>query len=133
MGTKNTARILAGMIFVIPLAMPHANGATIKNGVSCSKNGASAKITVKGVVQTYVCRVNPSIEGSTKLAWTLKSCITYWNTAQGSQKSINEQRALVENMSEPDRTNYLAELDKSQTSLNKVISTIRANYCKNGL
>ena len=108
-------------------------GAAIKNGTACGKAGSSTKVIVKGITKTYICTINPASPTSSKRTWTLKTCVTYWKTAQGSQKSIDEQRDLVRVMNEPDKSTYMAELDKSQADLNKVIEAIKLNHCRAGL
>ena len=131
---KRVAIVVSSSLFALSTVLVSTSGAaTIKNGVACSKVGASSVVKVKGVSKAYICRINPSISGATKPSWTLKTCITYWTTANSQKKLIDEQRALVAVMSEPDKTTYNAELDKSMTELNKVYATIKANYCKIGL
>jgi hypothetical protein len=59
--------------------------------------------------------------------------LNYWVAAQDNQDSINQQRDLVQLMTDPDKTNYNKQLNASQVSLNKVITAIKANYCRAGL
>jgi len=110
-----------------------AHAATISNGSACAKSGVSTTVKVKGVSKAYICKINPAVAGATTPTWTLKTCLSYWAAAQNSQNSINEQRSLVQSMSEPDKTNYGKALDASQASLDKVIAAIKANHCKVGL
>ena len=88
---------------------------------------------VKGVSKAYICKINPAVTGAKTPTWTLKTCLSYWATAQNSQNSIKEQRSLVQSMSEPDKTTYNKQLDGSQAQLDKVIAAIKANHCKVGL
>ena len=110
-----------------------AHAATISNGAACAKASASTTVKVKGVSKTYICKINPAIEGATAKTWTLKTCISYWAAAQNSQSSITDQRNLVRVMSEPDKTTYSAQLDASQAELDKVKAAIVSNHCKKGL
>jgi hypothetical protein len=130
---KSVLVLIAGSFAAATTLVSAANAAAITNGAPCATAGASSTVKVKGVAKTYICKVNPSVTGATATTWTLKTCITYWGAAQGTQKSIDEQRALVNNMSEPDKTNYNKQLDVSQAQLNKVLAAIKANHCKVGL
>ena len=105
-----------------------AHAATISNGSACAKSGVSTTVKVKGVSKAYICKINPAVAGA-----TTPTCLRYWAAAKNSQNSINEQRSLVQSMSEPDKTNYGKALDASQASLDKVIAAIKANHCKVGL
>ena len=110
-----------------------AQAASISNGVKCAKVGAATSVSVKGVSKAYICKVNPTLPGALIPTWTLKTCISYWAQAQQSQQSINDQRSLINVMTEPDKTNYAKQLDASQASLNKVLDSITANHCRRGL
>jgi hypothetical protein len=112
--------------------------ATIKNGVACSKSGATAVVTFKGVKTTYVCTTNPAAANNPNIAksgktWTLKTCVSYYAAAQGQQDNINQQLPLIALMSEPDKTKYGTQLKDSQAKLMQVIAAIENNYCKTGL
>ena len=115
-----------------------ASAATVKNGVVCPKAGANTVLSVKGVKNTYICTINPAAAGNPNIAkggltWTLKNCVSYYAAYKGNQKSIDDQRALVSLMSEPDKTTYTKQLDASQANLIKVLAAIENNYCKSGL
>jgi hypothetical protein len=115
-----------------------AHAAAIKNGVACAKSGAITTVSVKGVKNTYICRVNPAFAYNPNITkggktWTLKTCVTYYAQALSQQDNINQQRPLVALMSEPDKTTYTKQLDDSQANLTKVIAAIENNYCKTGL
>ena len=115
-----------------------ANAATVKNGIACPKSGASTVVTVKGAKNTYICTINPASATNPNIAkggktWTLKTCVSYYAAYKGNQQSIDDQRSLVNVMSEPDKTTYTKQLDASQASLMKVLAAIENNYCKTGL
>ena len=110
-----------------------AQAASISNGVKCAKVGAATSVSVKGVSKAYICKVNPTLPGALIPTWTLKTCIAYWAHSQQSQQSINDQRSLINVMTEPDKTNYTKQLDASQASLNRVLDSITANHCRRGL
>jgi hypothetical protein len=115
-----------------------ANAATIKNGVACSKSGASTIVSVKGIKKTYLCTINPAAAGNPNIAkggktWTLKTCVTFYAAYKSNQQSIDDQRSLVMVMNEPDKSTYTKQLDASQSSLMTVLSAIENNHCKMGL
>ena len=110
-----------------------AHAASVSNGVACAKSGAISSVKVKGVNKTYTCHINPAVAGATTPTWTLKTCLSYWAAAKNSQDSIDQQRSLVQSMSEPDKTTYTKQLDASQASLDKVKAAIVSNHCKKGL
>jgi hypothetical protein len=115
-----------------------ANAATVKNGVACPKSGAITVVTVKGAKNTYICTTNPASATNPNIAkggktWTLKTCVSYYAAYKGNQQSIDDQRSLVNVMSDPDKTTYTKQLDASQASLIKVLAAIENNYCKTGL
>ena len=112
--------------------------AVVKNGVACTKSGASTVVAVKGVKKTYICTNNPAAATNPNVAksgktWTLKTCVSYYAAYKGNQQSIDEQRALVNVMTEPDKTTYTKQLDASEATLTTVLSAIEQNYCKTGL
>jgi cytochrome c peroxidase len=115
-----------------------AHAATVKNGVPCAKSGATTVVTLKKIKNTYICTTNPAAATNPNVAksgktWTLKTCVTYYAAYKSNQQSIDDQRALVNVMTEPDKTTYTKQLDDSQASLIKVLSAIEQNYCKAGL
>jgi hypothetical protein len=118
---------------------PVAHSATaVKNGVACAKSGASTVVTLKGVKKTYICTVNPAAATNPNIAkggksWTLKTCVSYYAAYKGNQQSIDEQRSLVNVMTEPDKSTYTKQLNDSEASLVKVLSAIEQNHCKTGL
>jgi hypothetical protein len=59
--------------------------------------------------------------------------VSYYAAYKGNQQSIDDQRSLVNVMSDPDKTTYTKQLDASQASLMKVLAAIENNYCKTGL
>jgi 2',3'-cyclic-nucleotide 2'-phosphodiesterase (5'-nucleotidase family) len=133
MSKKLVPLIVMSVFFATTGVVSTAGAAAISNGVSCLNSGASKSVKVNGVNKVYLCTGNPSQAGVKGLEWTLKTCVTYWAAAQNSQDSINQQRSLVQSMSEPDKTNYGKQLDASQKQLDKVKATIASNHCKRGL
>jgi hypothetical protein len=130
---KSLGTLIVGVLLASAGLTAVAHAATISNGAKCAKLGASTIVKVKGVSKTYVCKINPTVANTKIPTWTLKTCLNYWVAAQDNQDSINQQRELVQLMTDPDKTNYNKQLNASQVSLNKVITAIKANYCKKGL
>ena len=130
---KSLATLIVSALLASTSLTTVAQGATIVNGTNCAKAGATTTVKVKGVSKVYSCRINPLAPMASITTWTLKTCVTYLAAAKNSQDSINQQRSLVQAMSEPDKTTYTKQLDASQASLDKVIAAIKTNHCKAGL
>jgi hypothetical protein len=130
---KSLATLFVSLLLASAGLTSAAHAVTISNGAACAKAGASTTLKVKGVSKVYLCKVNPTVAGAATPAWTLKTCLSYWSAAQNSQDSIDQQRALVKMMSEPNKTTYTTQLDDSQKQLDAVKATIMSNYCKKGL
>jgi hypothetical protein len=130
---KSVATIFVSVLLASTSLSTVSHAASISNGAACAKPGASATIKVKGASKVYLCTGNPSQSGAKGLEWTLKTCVSYWSAAKNSQASIDEQRSLVQSMSEPDKTTYNKQLDASQAQLDKVKAAIVSNHCKKGL
>ena len=130
---KSVIVIAAGFILATTSPVGIANAAALSNGKACTKAGAVSTVKAKGVSKTYICTINPSVDGAKATTWTLKTCITYWAAAAASQKSIDDQLALVKVMSEPDKTTYTNQLADSQKKLDLVKAAIITNHCKVGL
>ena len=130
---KSVVALFVSALLASSSVMAGAHAGTISNGVGCAKAGASTTVKAKGVTKVYLCTGNPSVAGPKGLEWTLKTCLSYWAAGQNSQNSINEQRSLINAMSEPDKTNYTKQLDASQAQLDKVKAAIVSNHCKRGL
>ena len=133
MTKRSLSALFVSVVLVSAGLSTAAHAASVSNGAACAKAGASTTVKVKGVSKVYLCRVNPSVAGATARTWTLKTCVSYWAAAQNSQDSIDQQRSLVQSMSEPDKTTYTKQLDGSQASLDKVKAAIVSNHCKAGL
>ena len=133
MTKRSLSALFVSVVFVSAGLSTATHAASVSNGAACAKAGASTTVKVKGVSKVYLCRVNPSVAGATARTWTLKTCVSYWAAAQNSQDSIDQQRSLVQSMSEPDKTTYTKQLDGSQASLDKVKAAIVSNHCKAGL
>jgi len=131
---KTLIAVALGTFLVIANVATDAQAAdVIKNGASCIQANSISVVKVKGVSKTYICHTNPATPSVTTASWTLKTCISYFAAAQSQQDNINQQMPLIALMGEPDKTTYTKQLNASQGQLNKVIATIKANYCRAGL
>ena len=110
-----------------------AHAAAIINGATCANKGTTTSVKVKGVNKVYSCAVNPTAVSGAPATWVLKNCLSYWNSALEQQSNIAQQQALVNVMTEPDRSKYNAQLKSSQAQLDKVKAAIKINWCKAGL
>jgi hypothetical protein len=110
-----------------------AHATVVVNGAACADKGATTTVKVKGVNKIYACAINPIGAAGTPATWVLKNCLSYWNSALGQQSNIAQQQALVNVMTEPDKTRYTAQLKASQAALDKVKAAIKTNWCKAGL
>ena len=132
MRKKIVSLILACAVTSIGFATA-AHATAIANGAACADKGTTMSVKVKGVSKVYVCAVNPIATSGAPATWVLKNCLSYWNSALGQQSNIAQQQALVNVMTEPDKTHYNAQLKASQAQLDKVKAAIRTNWCKTGL
>jgi hypothetical protein len=123
---------LVGLLLTSTGFATTANAATVKNGASCSTFGKSITVKVKNVSKAYVCGTNPTLPTPNQ-GWVLKTCKSYYASYKNSQTSIDEQRSLINSMSEPDKTTYTKQLDATQKALDKVLAAINTNHCKTGL
>jgi len=115
-----------------------AHAAPVKNGVACSKSGATTTVAVKGVKSTYICKVNPAAASYPNLAkggktWTLAKCLSNNALLQSQQDNINQALSIANLESEPGKTADLNTLNSQQMTLNKLFADNAANWCKTGL
>ena len=66
----------------LTVAAPAQAAAKISNGVSCTKSGATTKVSTG----TYKCAKNPLVTSSSKLTWLTVDCLTTANAAVKAQK-----------------------------------------------
>jgi hypothetical protein len=123
------ALTMASSIFTLGA---HA-AAVVKNGVACTKSGASTSVTVKGVKNTYICKINPTVAGASKPSWTLAKCLTNWALLKTQQDNINQALSIANLESDPGKTSDVNMLNGQQAALNKLIEANSTNWCKAGL
>jgi hypothetical protein len=115
-----------------------ATAATVKNGASCPKLNATTIVSVKGVKNTYICRVNPAAAANPNIAksgrtWTLKTCVSYYAQYQTAFDNLKAQLDMINLLSGQDKTDAMKGYNDGMTSLNHTLAVIENNYCKTGL
>jgi hypothetical protein len=133
--TVSTVIVLA--LFSVGGTAP-ARAANVKNGVACSKSGASTVVLVKRVKTTYLCKVNPAAVSYPNLAkggktWTLAKCLSNNALLQSQQDNINQALSIANLESEPGKSSDLSMLNSQQATLSKLFADNAANWCKTGL
>lgn len=122
---KVRASVLAatfGLLLATTSFTTSANAATIKNGVTCKKDGLKGKAGSK----RYVCGKNPYVT-PTRLTWMLTSC----QEAYDLYIEAKDQYGIFKDVlsSSPDGLAELANLQKSMDSLDVLMKT---KVCKRG-
>jgi hypothetical protein len=110
--------LLSGFIFIGP-----AQGATIKNGVNCSKPNATLKVGSK----TYRCAVNPFVKPERR-TWTLSTCLAMNRLWKESKQDLEDFKLILKS---PD-TQTQATLNELQETITSLESSMRNEACKRG-
>ena len=122
---KVRASVLAatfGLLLATTSFTTSANAATIKNGVTCKKDGLKGKAGSK----RYVCGKNPYVT-PTKLTWMLTSCPEAYDLYIEAKDQYGIFKDVLS--SSPDGLAELANLQKSMDSLDALMKT---QVCKKG-
>ena len=122
---KVRASVLAatfGLLLTTTSFTTSANAATIKNGVTCKKDGLKGKAGSK----RYVCGKNPYVT-PTKLTWMLTSCPEAYDLYVEAKDQYGIFKDILS--SSPDGLAELANLQKSMDSLDVLMKT---KVCKRG-
>ena len=122
---KVSASVLAatfGRLLTTTSFTTSANAATIKNGVTCKKDGLKGKAGSK----RYVCGKNPYVT-PTKLTWMLTSCPEAYDLYIEAKDQYGIFKDVLS--SSPDGLAELANLQKSMDSLDVLMKT---KVCKRG-
>lgn len=122
---KVRASVLAatfGLLLTTTSFTTSANAATIKNGVTCKKDGLKGKAGSK----RYVCGKNPYVT-PTKLTWMLTSCPEAYDLYIEAKDQYGIFKDVLS--SSPDGLAELANLQKSMDSLDVLMKT---KVCKRG-
>ena len=122
---KVRASVLAatfGLLLATTSFATSANAVTIKNGVTCKKDGLKGKAGSK----RYVCGKNPYVT-PTKLTWVLTSCPEAYDLYIEAKDQYGIFKDVLS--SSPDGLAELAKLQKSMDSLDALMKT---QVCKKG-
>ena len=122
---KVRASVLAatfGLLLATTSFTTSANAATIKNGVTCKKDGLKGKAGSK----RYVCGKNPYVT-PTRLTWMLTSCPEAYDLYIEAKDQYGIFKDVLS--SSPDGLAELANLQKSMDSLDALMKT---QVCKKG-
>ncbi len=120
---KSLIAVSLGALLSIGMYATPANAATIKNGVNCSKAGATTKVGTK----TYRCAKNPYVK-PTRTTWTLRGCLTayaMWKDAKQQYEDWVDLAKLAG--AEGDKT-----MQELQTSITELEDTMKNVACKRG-
>ena len=122
---KVRASVLAatfGLLLTTTSFATSANAVTIKNGVTCKKDGLKGKAGSK----RYVCGKNPYVT-PTKLTWMLTSCPDAYDLYIEAKDQYGIFKDILS--SSPDGLAELTNLQKSMDSLDVLMKT---KVCKKG-
>ena len=122
---KVRASVLAatfGLFLATASFVTTSSAATIKNGVTCKKDGLKGKAGSK----RYVCGKNPYVT-PTRLTWMLTSCPEAYDLYIEAKDQYGIFKDVLS--SSPDGLAELANLQKSMDSLDALMKT---QVCKKG-
>jgi hypothetical protein len=111
-----------GLLLTTTSFATSANAVTIKNGVTCKKDGLKGKAGSK----RYVCGKNPYVT-PTKLTWMLTSCPDAYDLYIEAKDQYGIFKDILS--SSPDGLAELTNLQKSMDSLDVLMKT---KACKKG-
>lgn len=112
------AVLVAAGLFASP-----ASAASVKNGLICTKAGATVKVGSK----TYRCAKNPYVKPQ-RNTWTLRGCLT----AYAMWKDAKEQYADWVDLAKIAGPDGQKTMDELQTSITVLEETMKDVACKRG-
>ncbi len=120
---KKFLAILAGGILGASMVTVPAQAATIKNGVKCTKAGATTKVGTK----VYRCGKNPYFKPAS-LTWTLRGCFTANALLKEARSQYEDWKDLAKLAgAEGEKT-----LQDLQTSITELETMMKNEVCKKG-
>jgi hypothetical protein len=120
---KSIVAISLGALLSLGLFATPASAASVKNGVNCSKAGATTKVGAK----IYRCAKNPYVK-PTQNTWTLRGCLT----AQAMWKDAKEQYADWVDLAKLAGAEGQKTMDELQASITSLEDTMKTVACKRG-
>ena len=120
---KSIVAITLGALLSLGIFATPASAASVKNGVNCSKAGATTKVGAK----IYRCAKNPYVK-PTQNTWTLRGCLT----AQEMWKDAKEQYADWVDLAKLAGAEGQKTMDELQASITSLEDTMKTVACKRG-
>ena len=110
-------------VALVGTSMGPTEGASIKNGVNCSKANALIKVGKK----SYRCAKNPYVKPERR-TWTLTTCLTAYRLWQDAKSEYENWESLAKLAgAEGEKT-----LDDLQASIKSLEETMINQACKKG-
>ncbi len=120
---KSLVAASIGVLLTTGIYATPSNAATVKNGVNCSKAGATTKVGTK----VYRCAKNPYVKPS-RNTWTLRGCLT----AYAMWKDAKEQYADWVDLAKLAGAEGQKTMDELQASITDLEATMKEVACKRG-
>ncbi len=121
---KKRKLIASTLLFLLVFVnLQQSIAATVKNGVKCTKAGATTKVGTK----VYRCGKNPYFKPAS-LTWTLRGCFTA-NTLLKEARSQYEDWKDLAKLAGAEGEKTLNEL---QASITELENTMKNEVCKKG-
>ena len=115
--------IVAGSILGASMMVAPSQAVTIKNGVKCTKAGATTKVGAK----VYRCGKNPYVKPAS-LTWTLRGCFTANALLKDARSQYEDWKDLAKLAgAEGEKT-----LQDLQTSITELETMMQNEVCKKG-
>ena len=120
---KRFIAIFAGAVLGASMMSAPATAVTVKNGVKCTKAGATTKVGTK----VYRCGKNPYFK-PTSLTWTLRGCFTANALLKDARSQYEDWKDLAKLAgAEGEKT-----LNELQASITELENTMKNEVCKKG-
>ena len=115
--------ILVNFMFAMVFGSTQAQAASVKNGVTCAKVGA----TTKSGSKVYRCGKNPYVKPN-KLTWTLRGCLTANALLKDARQQYEDWKDLAK-LAGVEGEKTLSDL---LTSITELENTMKNEVCKKG-
>mgnify|MGYP006284765995 CR=1 FL=1 len=120
---KISILIVTSALFIFGSQPLAASAVSVKNGVICSKVGATKKIGAK----IYRCSKNPYVK-PTQYTWTLRGCLTAYAMWKDAKEQFSDWIDLAK-LAGPDGQKTMDELQDSIAVLENTMINVA---CKSG-
>ena len=120
---KKHVILVAFLMLLVTGVLPPANSGAVKNGVMCTKAGATTKVGAK----FYRCGKNPYFKPAS-LTWTLRGCFTANALLKDARSQYEDWKDLAKLAgAEGEKT-----LNDLQASITELENTMKNEVCKKG-